>query len=272
LERLVFRAVSLISTRRYSSNALAAFRRGGDSLFALLFPADCKVCSLPIESFSSAPVCARCLDGVRPYEGLVCGTCGLFLQAANVLHGTFECGLCRRGAFAFEQARSFGSYDGILRSLIQRLKYDGYRPLAKPLANHLSEAMRRLETKPPDLILPVPLYPGRQRQRGFNQASLLAARLAKLTGIPIVLEGFTRVRDTPPQTGLRAAVRRKNVAGAFRVVQPERIRSRRLLLVDDVLTTGATANACAQALLESGAEAVCVLTLARAHPAKADVL
>ena len=243
-----------------------------DSLFALFFPALCRLCRQPIEKFSLVPVCADCLQAVRPYEGLECVKCGLFLRTPQVLHGTVYCGLCRREAFLFEQARSFGRYEGILRDLIQCLKYDGFRPLARPLGRHLIDAARRLATDSFDLVLPVPLHSRRQRLRGFNQSALLAAQLAKLCSMPMGSDDCVRVRDTPPQTGLRAAERRKNVAGAFHVPFPQRVRSRRVLLVDDVMTTGATANSCTRVLLEAGAEAVSVVTLARVHPGNRDVL
>jgi len=190
--------------------------------------------------------------------------------------------VCRRGAvqrdtdrrdeFAFAQARSFASYEGTLRALIQRLKYDGFRPLAKPLGRFLAEAARRLERQSFDVLVPVPLHPRRERGRGFNQAFLLAAQVSRLRKIPLAAGDCVRVRDTPPQTGLRAAERRKNVAGAFHVPKPQRVRGRRVLLVDDVLTTGATAHACALALRDAGAAGVWVATLARAHPAQVDVL
>ncbi|MBI4459916.1 MAG: ComF family protein [Acidobacteria bacterium] len=201
-----------------------------------------------------------------------CATCGLFLQGPAVLHQTSLCGLCRRNAFRFEQARSFGPYEGTLQALIQRFKYDGLRPLARPLGKFLVDAARRLNASSWDLILPVPLHRRRQRQRGFNQAALLAAQASKFLGVPVGSRDCVRIRDTRPQTGLRAGERRKNVAGAFHVPHPDRIRALRVLLLDDVLTTGATANACAQALLEAGAQGVWVATLARASLTSTDIL
>jgi ComF family protein len=229
-------------------------------------------------------VCPDCLNAPQPYSGIECFRCGRFLRGAAALHGTSHCGVCRRGgargktakrdefAFAFAQARSFASYEGTLRALIQRLKYDGYRPLAKPLGRFLAEAARRLDRQSFDVLVPVPLHPRRERGRGFNQAFLLAAHVSRVRKIPLAASDCVRVRDTPPQTSLRAAERRKNVAGAFHVPKPERVRDRRVLLVDDVLTTGATAHACAQALRDAGAAGVWVATLARAHPAQVDVL
>jgi ComF family protein len=256
-------------------------RAAADSLFTLLFPASCRICEQPIEAITAVPVCPDCLQAPRPYAGIECAWCGRFLATEAGLHGTLRCGVCRRAAtergarrelFAFEQARSFGSYEGTLRALVQRFKYDGYRPLAKPLGRLLLNATERLAEQTFDLVVPVPLHRKRQRQRGFNQAELLAVEVARARKIPLGVKDCVRVRDTPPQAGLRAAERRKNVAGAFDVPQPERVRGRRVLLIDDVLTTGATAGACAEALREGGAKGVWVATLARAHPAQVDVL
>ena len=136
----------------------------------------------------------------------------------------------------------------------------------------MASVTRRLDARSFDLALPVPLHAKRQRRRGFNQAALLAAELSKIFGIPVAADDCVRVRDTRPQTGLRAAERRKNVARAFHVPFPQRVKSRRVLLIDDVLTTGATANSCASALLDAGAEGVWVTTLARVHSGNIDVL
>jgi len=262
-------------------------RSAWDSVFTLLFPVVCRICEQPIHVFTAAPVCPDCLQAPRPYSGIECARCGRFLAGAAALHGTPHCGVCRRGPlgrrevrrdavprdeFAFVQARSFASYEGTLRALIQRLKYNGYRPLAKPLGRFLADAARRFDQQSFDVLVPIPLHRRRERHRGFNQAALLAAQVSRVLHVPLAADDCVRVRDTPPQTGLRAAERRKNVAGAFHVPQPQRVRGRRVLLVDDVLTTGATAHACAQALRDAGARGVWVATLARAHPAQADVL
>ena len=283
----VFKASLPSAEATWVAAPLRLGRSAWDSLFTLLFPVQCRVCEQPLEVFTTAPVCADCLASPQPYQGIECFRCGRFLSSGAALRGsarqgTSYCGVCRRNAvqrdavprdvFAFEQARSFGAYEGTLQSLIQRLKYDGYRPLAKPLGRFLAEAARRLEEQSFDLVIPVPLHPRRQRQRGFNQAALLAAEVSKFLNIPSGAKDCVRVRDTRPQTGLRAAERRKNVAGAFDVPEPERVRGRRVLLIDDVLTTGATAHACAQALRKAGARGVWVGTLARAHPARDDVL
>jgi ComF family protein len=209
---------------------------------------------------------------VRAYDGAECSQCGLFLSNPVPLHGAELCGHCRRGVFGFEQARSFGAYDGGLRDILQHFKYRGFRPLARPLGDRLAQALERFSDTSWDLILPVPLHRNRERQRGFNQASLLAKRVGRLSGTRLGDKDCVRVRDTPPQAGLRAAERRKNVKGAFAVPRPERVRGLRVLLVDDVMTTGATADACARALLDAGVRRVSVLSLARARLASRDIL
>lgn len=272
MRRFVFPAVSAVPKQSVLAAAQRAGRAVADSLFTLFFPEVCRICDRPLESFTAAPVCPECLEAPKAYGGCECSGCGLFFRGAAALHGTGLCRLCRQGVFVFRQARSFAPYEGALRGLIHCLKYNGFRPLARPLAGYLAEVLERLEGGSWDLILPIPLHPRRQRERGFNQAELLAARLAKLAGLPLAATDCIRVRETRPQTGLRAAERRRNVAGAFDVPRPQRVKSRRLLLVDDVLTTGATADACAQALLAAGAEGVWVVTLARANLLDRDVL
>ncbi|MSO20773.1 MAG: ComF family protein [Acidobacteria bacterium] len=214
---------------------------------------------------------------MQPYDGLECEHCGLFLGSTLGLHGTELCGLCRRASYSFDQARSFAEYDGVLGDLIRRFKYDAWFPLAKPLARCLQEASGRFATgsKSPiqfDLILPVPLHRNRQRKRGFNQAQLLAENLSRLNGVRVGGRDCVRMRDTPPQTGLRGAERRKNVRGAFAVPEPGRVKGASILLIDDVLTTGATLDACAAALREAGAAQVRALTLARARPGARDIV
>ena len=247
----------------------------------MLLPSLCRCCEQPLEALESVPICEACWGRVSPYEGLECAQCGLFLGSPLNLHGTALCGFCRRESFEFDQARTFGWYDGVLGDLVRRFKYDGWFPLAQPLARCLHEAAGRFAvggaergaSAPKfDLILPVPLHRNRQRQRGYNQSQLLAEDLAKLMRVPLGGKNCVRVRDTQPQTGLRGSARRKNVRGAFAVPRPERVKGASILLIDDVLTTGATLDACAKALRQAGAEQVRALTLARARPGARDML
>jgi ComF family protein len=148
---------------------------------------------------------------------------------------------------------------------IHRLKYGGKTSLSKPLSALARDTFYQFwDAGSIDLFLPVPLHIRRLRERGFNQAHLVNKKWSRLEGIP--LDGLTlsRSRWTEPQTSLARAERRKNVKGAFSLRHPDRVRGRRILLVDDVLTTGATINECARVLMKAGAECVDVLTLARA--------
>ncbi len=189
--------------------------------------------------------------------------CGLPFENAAPLHGSGLCGLCRRGATEFDWGRSFGAYEGTLRSLIHLLKYDGMEPLARPLAARLAGLLDQAGRV--DLLVPVPLHRSRRRSRGFNQSELLAAELSRLSGRPAKAVVLRRERATESQTGLTHRQRRLNVQGAFAVRRPEAVAGQHVALVDDVITTGATAGACARALKQAGAARVVVLALARAR-------
>jgi ComF family protein len=227
-----------------------------DPVLSLVFPVACPACGLPLDRPSRGPLCEPCWTQLPRHRDSACD-CGAPLPNPDL----DLCGRCRRGLADFDRGASLGPYTGALRVAIHQLKYTGKRRAAKRLAEQMSRlapVQRVLLGEP--LLIPVPLHPGRATARGFNQAALLAAALAKPRGLR-VLEGLVRVRDTPPQTGRSAAARRRNVAGAFQAT--ERLRDRDVVLVDDVLTTGATARACARALRRAGARRVGLLTVAR---------
>lgn len=181
-----------------------------------------------------------------------------------------RCALCRSGLRGFDAAYCFGSYEGVLRQLIHLYKYGRIRTLARPLADLAMNAFPREERL--DAIVPVPLHWRRRWQRGFNQSALLARALSRRTGIPL-LDALVRARPTAAQAGLSNTGRRQNVAGAFRLRRGADhrfpwsaslpTRGRRVLLIDDVMTTGSTAAACATALKRAGAARVVLLTVAR---------
>ncbi len=172
-----------------------------------------------------------------------------------------ECRLCRAGLRGFDAAYSFTAYEGNIRELIHLLKYGRMKPLAGPLGAMMMAALPRgLRI---DLIAPMPLHWLRRWQRGFNQSALLAGEISRRTGIPVSRLAVRRTRRTAAQAGLSNAKRRDNVAGAFRASRRV-VEGRRVLLVDDVMTTGATATACALAIKRSGAQRVELITLARA--------
>jgi ComF family protein len=153
-------------------------------------------------------------------------------------------------------------YEGTVRQAMWQLKYHRQRRLAEPLGDLLAGACADLVPQI-DLIVPVPLHSSRQRQRGFNQAELLARQCALRLGLPARADVLTRIRATPPQVGLGVAARAANVAGAFAVRTPAPVAGRRLLLVDDVCTSGATLGAGAEPLRAAGALVVWGLAVAR---------
>ena len=175
------------------------------------------------------------------------------------------CSSCRRNAPGFDYARSAARYEDVMREALHALKFRGRRGLSAPLGALLVEAMEegRLPAGVPALLVPVPLHPRRERERGFNQASLLARRVGLAWGVPVGGDVLVRVVATPSQTELDAPARRANVRAAFRLRRPELIGGRHVLLVDDILTTGATLSECARCLREGGAATVGALTVAR---------
>jgi len=189
-----------------------------------------------------------------------CVTCRTPLQNPYPLDESGRCRLCRSGARGFDMAYCFGAYEDTLRQLIHLFKYGRIKPLARTLAAHLASALPRDQKF--DVVVPMPLHWRRRWQRGFNQSELLARLTARRCGIPMV-NAVRRTRATAAQAGLSNARRRENVAGAFRVRKPQAVEGRRVLLIDDVMTTGATASACALALKRGGASSVTLLALAR---------
>jgi len=171
-----------------------------------------------------------------------------------------RCMLCRLGLQGFDAVYSYGSYEGTLRQLIHVFKYGGVRPLAGTFGRFMAQALPREAGF--DLIVPMPLHWFKQWQRGFNQAELLASEIGRKWNTP-VKKIVRRKRVTAPQAGLTNAKRRLNVRGAFRIARGRRLDGLRILLVDDVVTTGATASACARVLKRAGAAHVSLLALAR---------
>lgn len=160
----------------------------------------------------------------------------------------------------FDEVFSAGVYDGALRKLIHLFKFEGVRPLARPLGGFLAQALPRERRF--DVIVPMPLHWRRRWRRGFNQSELLAREIGRRWNIP-VRKLVRRKRATAPQAGLTSAQRRKNVQGAFEAARGANLRGMSVLLIDDVLTTGATAGACARALKRAGAAHISLLALAR---------
>ncbi|WP_319526209.1 ComF family protein [uncultured Desulfosarcina sp.] len=207
--------------------------------------------------------CPACSGQWTAVTSPLCSRCGMVFKSR--VGPDHFCGRCLERPGAFTRARAAGVYDGSLRLAIQALKFKGHTRLANPLGRLLYKTYRRYwPVGDIDLIAPVPLYRRRFRRRGFNQAFLLVKAWPLAGKAVVVRDLLARNRATPPQTGLDRRQRRINIKNAFCVSRPGESAGKRILLVDDVLTTGATAEACAAALLKDGAKRVDVLTLARA--------
>lgn len=196
----------------------------------------------------------------------MCRLCGMPLPrlAVGAPDPGHLCGACRARRPAFTAARSAARYGDVVREALHAFKFGGRRALAAPLGDLLAETgARHAAGGPVDLLVPVPLHPRRLRERGFNQAELLARRLGRAWDLPVATGILRRRVATAPQTELAAAERRRNVRDAFVLRRPERVRDRRLILVDDIMTTGATAGECAACLRRGGAASVVVVTVAR---------
>lgn len=240
--------------------AASAARRLVEPLLAVVFPADCPSCAEPVASPLGGPLCEPCW-GCLPRHARQACDCGAPLP--DGIAG--PCGRCRRGAAGWRLGASLGPFDGPLRDVIHALKYRGRtRAVGRLAALLLERPEARAVLSGSGVLVPVPLHPRRREQRGFNQSELLARALARECGLRVAGSALVRRTDTPAQTGLSAAARRRNVAGAFAVRRRAEIGGRVVVLLDDVLTTGATARECARALLEAGAAEVRLLTLARA--------
>ena len=233
-----------------------------DAALDLVFPAICPVCEAPLGAGRRDPLCGDCWATIPRVTPPWCERCGLAFPTFGP--GAARSGLCQACAAeppAFSWARAAAHYDGPVRDALHALKFGGRRTVARPLAELIVETLDAHLPRDVDVLVPVPLAPAREKERGFNQAALLAERLGERLRVPVRESWLARIRATAPQTDLGAAERRANVRQAFRAGAAA--RGRHAVVVDDVLTTGATAAECARALLAAGARRVGVITVAR---------
>lgn len=250
----------------HDSAAWNLLRHGTEAVLAVLFPPHCGLCGGFAPRIEHHSICSGCWKTVVPLKPPLCGQCGLPLDSAAAFEGVAAplCGPCTIEAPPFRLARAYTPYQGVVRELVHLLKFSRRQDLAIPMGKWLAEAYAHsAELAGCDAILPVPLHPRRKRSRGFNQAELLARTLSRSIGLQVWPHILVRSKDTLPQSGLTDAQREQNIRGAFSVHRSSKIAGRKLLLVDDVYTTGATLAACCRALLDAGAGQVCVLTVAR---------
>lgn len=235
-----------------------------DAALALLYPQACAVCGAGVDAHADGVACASCWQKTRVFYGeeTLCWKCGAFSAATVMEEKRTEVGCRRCETEAFTAARACGTYEGALRASVLALKREPR--VASRLARLMFEAQQRAPLKDATRIVPVPLHPERLRERGFNQAAALAAALARSTGLPLDDGSLIRTLHTERhRAGMDSSARRESVEGAFHAQRPRLIKGERILLVDDVFTTGATVSACASALKRAGAQEVFVLTVAR---------
>ena len=219
------------------------------------------MCGTPLREISRIPVCRACLSRPEAIAAeFYCVDCKTPFLNRFPLDEQGRCSLCRLGLTGFDAAYAFGSYEHTLRELIHLFKYSEVRPLAKPLGALMARAIPREQRF--DVIIPMPLHWKKRWSRGYNQSELLAKEISRRWGVP-VRRMVRRVKPTAPQAGLSHSKRRLNVRGAFEVRSGAGLKGLRVLLIDDVLTTGATASACASVLKRAGASHVAVATVAR---------
>jgi ComF family protein len=231
-------------------NLLPDWRATAHALLGLLFPPRCAVCQ-------SSPgwLCETCLQEIEFIRPPFCPLCGQPTRTSRL------CPSCERTPPRVDGIRAVGYLEGTLQTAIHRFKYSNVRPLAAPLGKLAGEYLTGSGI-PADVVHPVPLHSRRLRERGYNQAALLAKEIGASVGLPMIGGVLLRTKSTVPQVGLNAAQRRENVQDAFQCADRS-LTGRRVLLVDDVCTTGATLDACSDALREGGAKLVWGLVLAR---------
>lgn len=232
-----------------------------NGLLDLLYPRICAGCAGPVGP-EALHLCWDCLASLDYVRDPFCSRCGD--PAAGMVEFTFECPFCRRSDPGFTLARSAVRFRGAIRPALHAFKYKALTALSEDFASLLAGCVTtHFSDTRFDAVLPVPLHPRRERERSYNQSALLAAAVARRLRTACLRDGVQRVRDTDTQTHLSAAERRENVARAFVVTARDWLRGRRLLLVDDVMTTGATLAECARALRRAGAASVHAVTVAR---------
>jgi len=256
----------LPSARAWGRGVRGWLAEAGDAVVSVFFPAGCRICDNLLVRASRVPFCEKCLASFEAPLEKKCEVCGQSLAWMAVREGEpLVCRACQQKTYAFKRARSFGIYDGALVRAILILKWERMEPLGAWFADRLAEMAGREEDRlAADVVVPVPLHRDRERQRGYNQAGLISKPLARRLGLPHKAVLLMRTRPRPGKQVLSLEERWESVRGAFATRPGSQVDNKRVLLVDDVMTTGATLDACARALLESGAKSVLGLTIARA--------
>lgn len=229
----------------------------------IFFPSFCRLCSALLESPDERIICTSCWKSIKPTRAPFCISCGRFFEGEGTPH---FCASCLQEKPPFSWHRSSGRYTGKLKDIILLCKFHNLPILAEGLAKLAVGALEREDALwwGLEAVVPVPLHPKRERQRGYNHAQIVAKKLAEHRGVCLLDKQLVKVKNVPPQMSLSMEDRLQSVKGAFAVLKQEEIRDKVILLLDDVYTTGATVRECSRALLRAGAREVRALTLAQA--------
>jgi len=232
-------------------------------LLHAILPVNCAACGVALTDDPVPFFCRTCWDTIHPLAGPACPGCGLPFasEVALTYSPDHRCLACRQDPPAFTRAWSCYAYEPPLQQAIHLFKYRGKIMLAGALGALLRNA--RPDMPEIDLLMPVPLHPVRLREREYNQSLLLADELNRDLRLPLAYDNLVRLRATPPQTELSRSERLANLRRCFALRRPAQVAAKRILLIDDVMTTGTTINECAKALRKAGAADVYALTLAR---------
>jgi ComF family protein len=235
------------------------------ALASVVFASPCRICGEVLTNASCIPICEKCLDSFEKIEEPMCACCGRPFTAAGAGRGEQPlCRLCRVGFYGFDRARSFAIYDQALTEAVLLLKYQELTGLGDWFAERLAEVVLRASGDwRGDVVVAVPLHRDRRRERGYNQAELIARPLAERLGIRFDSQILVRTKPRPPQLVLSRTEHWRSVRGAFATRPAAKVDNLRALLVDDVLTTGATLDAGARVLKKAGAASVLGLTVGR---------
>ena len=221
----------------------------------------CTGCEESVDYLDELSVCAVCGAPFGYFEGRTSGTWELPQEA----EGAHLCSKCLSGRYSFNRARSVSVYQGPVREMVHSFKYEGKLKIGGALTRIMLDRLP-FDLGGYDVMVPVPLYIGKLRQRQYNQSAVLASQIEKRRGLRADLRGLIKIRDTRPQIEIKdEAGRRRNVRGAFKVREGYTFKGLSVLLLDDVFTTGSTSDECSKTLLKSGALKVDVLTLSRAR-------
>lgn len=244
---------------RFINNSVQSVVNG---LADVVFPPQCIACGTILRARKSS-FCPACFSQIAFIRSPLCSRCGQpFSEPGEDDH---ICGACLLAAPAFSVARALGQYERVLMDVIHRFKYGGKTSLGERLGEFMADyTYPSLAIADYSLIMPVPLHPQRLRQRGFNQAMILAREISRRFFLKPDFLSLQRIVSKVPQVGLGKEMREKNIRGAFQVADAGRIEGEKIILVDDVYTTGSTVKECARILMQNKAEEVAVLTLARA--------